>query len=412
MSNAFRGQAQYVTPIYSQAPTGGFNMSGYGGDTMQDLGDLGDLGGLANFGAVSGPASMGGGYSMFGSYNPTPYQQQDYTGGYMPGYGAQLPQQFGGYGGGYGRGYGGFASQFGGRFGGGYGGGVGMPQPQQPNVNDLFGQYMFGQYYGQPAFNPFQATSMFGGGRRGGFGGGRRGGRERMFPTQQPEVQAYAPQPPRMTWSPPMPGQPPVSPQAPVTPAPAPVPSQQNQSSNPDYWYTKLVENNPGIDTDRARQLAEERAAVFRGQAQSQQQTTQQPPSQPQAPNIYDPSNDDWGRGEGQINAADLPSGFNWQAYLDAPSNADLRAAGLDTPSEAARHYLKYGRSEGRNLGAAAPSAAPSITQPVNQPATPYFPSVTQPVETTMPYDLGDLSGLSRLGGFDPYGRFGAFNFR
>jgi len=336
MSNAFRGQAQYVTPIYSQAPTGGFNMSGYGGDTMQDLGDLGDLSGLANFGAVSGPASMGGGYSMFGSYSPTPYQQQDYTGGYMPGYGAQLPQQFGGYGGGYGRGYGGFASQFGGRFGGGYGGGFGMPQPQQPNVNDLFGQYMFGQYYGQPAFNPFQATSMFGGGRRGGFGGGRRGGRERMFPTQQPEVQAYAPQPPRMTWSPPMPAQPPVSPPAPVTPAPAPVPSQQNQSSNPDYWYTKLVENNPGIDTDRARQLAEERAAIFRAQSQPQPVTP-------------------------------------------------------------------------------APEPAPVVvTQPVDQFIAPYSPSVEPQIatETTMPYDLGDLSGLSRLGGFDPYGRFGAFNFR
>ena len=277
MSNAFRGQAQYMTPIYSQAPTGGFNMSGYGGDTMQDLGDLGDLSGLANFGAVSGPASMGGGYSVFGSYNPTPYQpqaQQDYTGGYMPGYGAQLPQQFGGYGGpsgyggfgGYGQGYGGFASQFGGRFGGGYGGGFGMPQPQQPNVNDLFGQYMFGQYYGQPAFNPFQATSMFGGGRRGGFGGGRRGGRERMFPSQPPNVQQ--PQPPYVRAQPYQPTgavmQPKV--QSPPVPQPAPPPVQQfapktlpTKQERIDELFREFSALNPNMSADKLRSEAEAR---------------------------------------------------------------------------------------------------------------------------------------------------------
>lgn len=335
MSNAFRGQAQYMTPIYSQAPTGGFNMSGYGGDTMQDLGDLGDLSGLANFGAVSGPASMGGGYSVFGSYSPTPYQpqaQQDYTGGYMPGYGAQLPQQFGGYGGpssyggfgsygggyggGYGQGYGGFASQFGGRFGGGYGGGFGMPQPQQPNVNDLFGQYMFGQYYGQPAFNPFQATSMFGGGRRGGFGGGRRGGRERMFPSQPPSVQQ--PQPPYVRAQPYQPTNT-VMPdvQSPPVPPTAPAPTPASSSSR-DLFYQDMI--NSGLSADAALQETNKR----------------------------------YGGGT-------------------------VAAAAQQTPA----------------------TAAPSIDW-ISEP--PQAPTV-RPVDTTMPYDLGEFSGLARLGGFNPYGR-------
>jgi len=344
-----------MTPIYSQAPTGGFNVSGYGGDTMQDLGDLGDLSGLANFGAVSGPASMGGGYSVFGSYNPTPYQpqaQQDYTGGYMPGYGAQLPQQFGGYGGGYGgfggygggygQGYGGFASQFGGRFGGGYGGGFGVPQPQQPNVNDLFGQYMFGQYYGQPAFNPFQATSMFGGGRRGGFGGGRRGGRERMFPSQPPGVQQ-----PQQPYFRAQPYQPtgavvPSKAQSQPVPQPAPPPVQQfapktlpTKQERIDELFREFSALNPNMSADKLRSEAESR-----------------------------------------VNQLQQSYGGN---YFSA------EAAAQQTPT----------------------MTTPSIDW-ISEP--PQAPTV-QPVDTTMPYDLGELSGLSRLG-FDQYGRFGAFNFR
>jgi hypothetical protein len=116
-------------------------------------GSFDPYGGMGGYGGGFGGGM--GNYSMFGSYNAMP----DYTGGYMPGFGQQLPSQFG-----YGQG--GYASQF----GGGMGGGFGMPQMQQPNVNDMFGQYMFGQYYGAPSFNPFQQTSMFGGGGRRGFG--------------------------------------------------------------------------------------------------------------------------------------------------------------------------------------------------------------------------------------------------
>jgi hypothetical protein len=374
MSMAFRGQ-----PQYAQSPMGGYNMSGYGGDAMQALGDIGGFGG---FGSLSGPATMGGNYSMFGSYNPMPYQQQSYTGGYVPGYGAQLPQQFGG---GYGQGYG---NMYGAAPGGGFGfgfGNIGMPQMQQPNVNDLFGQYMFGQYYGQPAFNPFQATSMFGGGRRGGggfgggFGGARRGSRQQFQPPA-----ANAPQRPStpITYDTMRP-----VPRIFETPEPAPAVPDKNQ--DPNYWYSVFKENNPGIDDARARELGESRAAAFRNIPASQPAQ----PTQPAAPaGLYDTSNDDWGRGEGPIDASQLPGGFNWQAYLDAPSNADLRAAGVDTPSEAARHYLKYGRGENRTLG-----SAPAATQPAapTQPgmpsniftAMPYYPQIEQ----ALPYSFGSI---------------------
>jgi hypothetical protein len=59
---------------------------------------------------------------------------------------------------------------------GGYGGGMRAPA-YEPTINDAFSRYFSQQYYGGPAFDPFAATSFFGGGYGGGFGGGgRRGG--------------------------------------------------------------------------------------------------------------------------------------------------------------------------------------------------------------------------------------------
>lgn len=72
---------------------------------------------------------------------------------------------------------------FGGMYGPMYGGDMYQsfqPQPMpQPNVNDLFGRYFSQQYYGGPSFNPFAATSFFGGGYGGGYGGGFGGGMRR-----------------------------------------------------------------------------------------------------------------------------------------------------------------------------------------------------------------------------------------
>lgn len=343
MSMAFRGQ-----PQYAQSPMGGYNMSGYGGDAMQAFGDIGGFGG---FGALSGPATMGGNYSMFGSYNPMPYQQQSYTGGYVPGYGAQLPQQFGGYGG-YG-GYGGFGGGFGG-FGGGYGG-FGMPQQPQQNVNDLFGQYMFGQYYGQPAFNPFQATSMFGGGRRGGgfgggFGGGRRGSREQF--QQQPPV--------------PLPRQPNFGrfgQTSQPAPTPTPTPSAPAPGSSRDLFYQDMI--NAGLSADAALQATNQR---YGGGASPAPAPAPAPTNTPNtAQPLYSTANDNWGMGL-PFDYTQVPANFNWQAYLDAPGNADLRAAGVDTPSEAAKHYLNYGINENRSLGGAAQAAA---SAPTPAPAAP-----------------------------------------
>jgi len=97
------------------------------------------------------------------------------------------PMGYGGYSGGYDPfGGGGYGTQFGGYdmggggegdFGG-YGGGMRAPA-YEPTINDEFSRYFSQQYYGGPAFDPFAATSFFGGGGYGGGfggGGGRRGG--------------------------------------------------------------------------------------------------------------------------------------------------------------------------------------------------------------------------------------------
>ena len=130
-------------------------MGGYGG---------GYGGGMGGYGSPfgGGMGGYGGGFDA----------SRDFAG--MGGFGG-----FGGYGGG---GMGGYGTQFGGYDmggGGGFGGyGGGMRAPAyQPTINDAFSNYFSQQYYGGPAFNPFAATSMFGGGGYGGgfVGGGRHG---------------------------------------------------------------------------------------------------------------------------------------------------------------------------------------------------------------------------------------------
>lgn len=145
-------------------------------------------------------------------FSPSP-MMGGYGGGYGGGFDASRDFAgmggFGGFGGGYGSPYGGgYGTQFGGfDMGGGFGGFGGFqrpsPMPQfQPTVNDLFGQYFSQQYYGGPAFNPFAATSMFGGGFGGGRGGGmgarmrrRRQMFEDFFQPEQPPQALPAPQP-------------------------------------------------------------------------------------------------------------------------------------------------------------------------------------------------------------------------
>lgn len=55
---------------------------------------------------------------------------------------------------------------------------------------------------------------------------------------------------------------------------------------------------------------------------------------------------DDWLSGM-QFNQALLPSGFDWQTYVSL--NPDLGAAGIDTETEAKRHYATYGKNESRH---------------------------------------------------------------
>ena len=145
MSNAFSGQRQFA-----QGPM----MGGYGG---------GYGGGMGGYGSPfgGGMGGYGGGFDA----------SRDFAG--MGGYGG-----FGGGMGGYGTQFGGYDMGGGGGGFGGYGGGMRAPA-YQPTINDAFSNYFSQQYYGGPAFNPFAATSMFGGGGYGGGfgGGGRRGGR-------------------------------------------------------------------------------------------------------------------------------------------------------------------------------------------------------------------------------------------
>jgi hypothetical protein len=131
-------------------------MGGYGGGYGGGMGGYGSPfgGGMGGYGGgfdASRDFSGMGGFGGFGGYG----------GGGMGGYGTQ----FGGYD--MGGGGGGF---------GGYGGGMRAPA-YQPTINDAFSNYFSQQYYGGPAFNPFAATSMFGGGGYGGgfVGGGRHG---------------------------------------------------------------------------------------------------------------------------------------------------------------------------------------------------------------------------------------------
>lgn len=153
MSNAFSGQRQFA-----QSPM----MGGYGG---------GYGGGMGGYGSPfgGGMGGYGGGFDA----------SRDFAG-------------MGGFGG-FGGGMGGYGTQFGGYgMGGGGGGFGGYQQPSlmpayQPTINDAFSNYFSQQYYGGPAFSPFAATSMFGGGGYGGgFGGGRRGGGRRGSARQNP----------------------------------------------------------------------------------------------------------------------------------------------------------------------------------------------------------------------------------
>ena len=195
MSNAFSGQTQ----MYQSPQMGGFG--GFQQPTMRHTG----------MGPFSGMGGYGGGYGT----------------------------AFGGYGGGYDTMFGNMG------MGGGYGGFGGYQQPSlmpayQPTVNDLFGQYFSQQYYGGPAFNPFAATSLFGGGFGGGRGGmgGRMRRRRQMFEDffqpEQPAQSAQPQQPPQA--QPAVPPQPEPPPQAqPAVMAPQVTPSFFGFPPSPVY---------------------------------------------------------------------------------------------------------------------------------------------------------------------------------
>ena len=126
-----------------------------------------------------------------------------------------------------------------------------------------------------------------------------------------------------------------------------PLPSRQERI---DQLVREWAVLNPGMSLDKLRSEAEARVDLLQKQqggkyfstGGAQQSSTTGGASMGQ---------ENWGVGE-QPDTSQLPPNFDWKAYLDAPGNADLRAAGVDTPREAMLHYTKYGRNENRSMGA------------------------------------------------------------
>lgn len=55
-----------------------------------------------------------------------------------------------------------------------------------------------------------------------------------------------------------------------------------------------------------------------------------------------------------------MPENFDWQRYIAA--NQDLGQAGIDTQTEAERHYFWHGKPEGRNIGALTPQQSGDLS--------------------------------------------------
>ena len=69
---------------------------------------------------------------------------------------------------------------------------------------------------------------------------------------------------------------------------------------------------------------------------------------------------DNWMSGQ-WYNPNVMPENFDWERYVAA--NKDLGLAGVDTQTEAERHYFRYGKDEGRNIGAIGPTRFEDLSQ-------------------------------------------------
>jgi len=80
---------------------------------------------------------------------------------------------------------------------------------------------------------------------------------------------------------------------------------------------------------------------------------------------------------EAQGQLTNLPIDFNWKTYLQ--NYEDLRLAGIDTEEKAKRHWLEYGKNEGRDYHILRRAKLP---EPVSEtPKMSARPSVAAPVE-------------------------------
>ena len=113
----------------------------------------------------------------------------------------------------------------------------------------------------------------------------------------------------------------------------------------------------------------------------------------------------EWGAGI-DFDPSVIPEDFDWQSYLNAPSNRDLVISGLDTPQEAMRHYALYGKSEGRDYGSqtarSEESAVGALTslpeEPIYGPSAEYNAPVSMPENRPAP----DYSSNIFVEGIEP----------
>ena len=102
------------------------------------------------------------------------------------------------------------------------------------------------------------------------------------------------------------------------------------------YDWQQYLANNPDLG---AAGLDTEEEAMWHYNAHGQTEGRAMPTSPTQA--VFGPT---------PAPTYQTPTGFDWQQYVG--NYADLGAAGIDTPEEAAWHYSTYGQNEGRNWSA------------------------------------------------------------
>ena len=112
-----------------------------------------------------------------------------------------------------------------------------------------------------------------------------------------------------------------------------------------------------------------------------------------------------------QVPTNKVPSDFDWKTYIQ--NYEDLRQAGIDTEKKAQQHWLKFGKSEGRDYYTLRPIKPDNAARPPDLVAgtsmTPAQSAAVAPVETVKSFAVSSLAtsrSISRVSldppNFDP----------